>query len=1147
MKKKFLTMLLAVVGVFCLCFGLAACGEEPVGSQGGNTQIEQPGGDTPSGDEPSGEEQDEQPGGEEEGGSQSGGSQTPSVTEYIVTYDANGGAFAGGGTTFTQTVEEGTKLIAPTSPARSNYTFAGWGKSRIGSAMWKFDEDTVSENTTLYAQWTQESAVILSVEGASIDGREIFMLVDHTTGEVSLSSKVVCSDDSIWRLYSDPEGQREIPTKMVTNLRNGENTYYIVVNSQNQARVNVYELTVHRSYLVTVSYYNGDNILKTEEVYTGDTFTASYTPNITGYTFNKWKTLGGKEFTSDVIWGTTTLYADKTANDYKVTLDVNGGDALTETEKTLTYDEAYSFPVPRRTGYTFVGWYVGSTQITNVNGSSLSAWGYASAQNVTAHWQANEYAVTLKRNDENAGTVSGGGNHAYDSNVTIKATTKSGYNFLGWFDKGDNLVSENATYTFKMEFDTTYTAKWDFYTVTVSCGDSTAGMISQNYNEEKISVDERVSITATTNRGYTFLGWYSGDDELTADETLSFTMKRENVDCEARWKVSPEMEGFIFTSTPTTCMISGVKDKTVTEIVVPEYVTGIRGGAFYGCSRVESIVVPFVGESRKTASNTYQYPFGFIFGTSSFSGASAVRQCYYGSSTSSSTFSTYYIPNSLKDVTITGGEILFRAFDDCSGLMSVTIGNGVTSIRSQAFYSCDRLESVIWNAESCTTTGSSDYPIFMGCTNLKTVTFGENVKNIPAYALSGCSGLTSITIPDSVTSIGREAFKNTAYYNDPSKWDSSNVLYIGNHLIEAKNTISGSYTIRTGVKTIADYAFYNCDGLTSVASGNNVTSIGDWAFYECSGLTSITIPDSVTSIGEHAFGGCDGLTSITIPDSVTSIGRYAFSGCTGLESVIWNAENCENAGNSSNPIFGSDTNLKTVTFGENVKKIPASAFSSCSKLTSITIPDSVTSIGDYAFSGCRGLTSVTIPDSVTSIGEDAFSGCTGLTEVHITDLAAWCRIDFGSYAANPLCYAHHLYLDGNEIKDLIIPNEITEIKNYAFYGYDGLTSIDIHNGVTSIGNWAFYDCNGLTSVTIGSGVTSVGRSAFVSCDRLQTVYYEGTPSDWLSIQNSVNGTANATIYFFSAQTPSEEQWEESWCWWHYEADGETIVLWKRDA
>ena len=106
---------------------------------------------------------------------------------------------------------------------------------------------------------------------------------------------------------------------------------------------------------------------------------------------------------------------------------------------------------------------------------------------------------------------------------------------------------------------------------------------------------------------------------------------------------------------------------------------------------------------------------------------------------------------------------------------------------------------------------------------------------------------------------------------------------------------------------------------------------------------------------------------------------------------------------------------------------------------------SVTSIGSDAFQNCSGLTSVTIPNSVTSIGISAFSSCSGLTSVHISDIAAWCNIGFVSNTSNPLCYAHHLYMNGEEVKDLVIPNSVTSIGNYAFCNCSGLTSVTIPN------------------------------------------------------------------------------------------------------
>lgn len=194
---------------------------------------------------------------------------------------------------------------------------------------------------------------------------------------------------------------------------------------------------------------------------------------------------------------------------------------------------------------------------------------------------------------------------------------------------------------------------------------------------------------------------------------------------------------------------------SLTSITIPNSVTSIGGGAFNGCSSLESITIPFVGaKAGVTSSDTYQYPFGYIFGTSSYTGGTSTSQYYYGNSTSSLTSTTYYIPTSLKSVTITGGNILYGAFYNCSSLTSITIGSGVTSIGDRAFRNCSSLTSITI-PNSVTSIGNY---AFYECWNLMSITIPSSVTSIGEAAFSLCNSLTNITIPNSVISIGNYAF-----------------------------------------------------------------------------------------------------------------------------------------------------------------------------------------------------------------------------------------------------------------------------------------------------------------------------------------------------------------------------------------------------
>ena len=527
-------------------------------------------------------------------------------------------------------------------------------------------------------------------------------------------------------------------------------------------------------------------------------------------------------------------------------------------------------------------------------------------------------------------------------------------------------------------------------------------------------------------------------------------------------------------------------------IIIPDSVTSIGDGAFSACSSLTSITLPFVGATMNGTNKTH---FGYIFGASSYSYNDddvpiSLKEVIItgGTSIGGSAFSgcsgltSITIPDSVTSI----GK---QAFRDCSSLTSITIPDNVISIDRYTFYNCSSLTNVVIG-NSVTSIGENT---FYNCSNLKSITIPDSVTSIEDDAFYNCNSLTYNTYHNAKY-LGNETNPYVVLMSAASTDITSCTINENCKVIykwafrECSNLIS--ITIPDSVTSIGGGAFIDCISLTSVTFGENsqLTSIGGSAFNDCNNLISITIPNSVTTIGNYAFYYCTSLTSIIIPDSVTSIGYRAFSGCRSLTSVAF-GENSQFTTIGSE-VFYECTSLTSVTFGENspLTIIGESVFYKCSGLTSIIIPDNVTTIGEKAFYYCDSLTSITIPDSVTTIESNAFIGCSSLTKVIISDIASWCNISFGDIA-NPLTYAQHLYIGKTEVTDLVIPDNVTSIGEKAFYNCSSLKSITIPDSVKKIGDSAFSKCSSLASVTFGenSRLTSINYAAFYSCKSLTSV------------------------------------------------------------
>ena len=767
---------------------------------------------------------------------------------------------------------------------------------------------------------------------------------------------------------------------------------------------------------------------------------------------------------------------------YSVVFDTNGGTILDSRQ--IEEGTVITAPETTKAGYTFIEWDYDFTQPITQNITIKATW----SANTNTTYKVEYYLENIDDADYSLYETS---NLQGTTDTTATAEIKTYDHFT--FNEKKSISSGNVSGDGSLVLKVYYTRS----TYTLSNANTSYGEIT---NAATKKYGSEIDSVATEYLGCGFLGWYNGEELLSIAKEYTFTIE---TNVTAKFKIKDEMSNFNFNSSVDTCNITGLKDKTVSKIIVPDYVTSIGGSAFSDCSVLTSVIWN-------------------------------AENC---TSAGSSLYSIFSKCSKLINVTIGVNvkTIPSYAFMDCSGLASVTIGNRVTSIGGYAFYNCSGLTSV---------------------------TIPNSVTSIGDSAFSGCSGLTSVTIPDSVTSIRDGAFSDC----DNLKYNEySNALYLGNKnnpyvaLIKAKSTDITSCIISEKCKVIGDEAFENCSGLTSVTIPDSVTSIGSGVFSYCSGIESLVVTTgnkkyhsannciietetkeliagcktsiipsdgSVTSIGDSAFRGCSGLTSVTIPDSVTSIGSSAFSGCYKLVEVInksglnitkGNRDNgniayyalnvkkdgtsdiankdgylfytCDNV-NYLVTYVGSNTDLTLPDdYNGQDYELNNYAFYNCGGLTSVTIPDSVTSIGNYAFRYCRSLTSVTIPNSVTSIGNYAFWCCSGLTSVTIGNRVT----SIGNYAfyncsgltnviwnVENCTRAGSIFSKCSKLINVTIGANVKTIPSYAFMDCSGLTSITIPDSVTSIGSYAFKGCSSLISVTIPDSVTSIGDGAINS-------------------------------------------------------------------
>ena len=532
------------------------------------------------------------------------------------------------------------------------------------------------------------------------------------------------------------------------------------------------------------------------------------------------------------------------------------------------------------------------------------------------------------------------------------------------------------------------------------------------------------------------------------------------------------------------------------------------------------------------------------------------------------------------------------AFSYCDGIKQLTIGNGVTDIEFNAFYRCDQLQQVALGNNVATIGDEA----FGSCEQLKQISIPESVTDIGSGAFSNCPALTAITVAEGNTaycSDGGVLFskdKTTLVQYPAGKPETSYTIPAGVTAVQGgafSGTALTSVTIPESVTVIGRNAFYLCEALTAATVPDGVTSIEDETFSYCSALTKVTLGNGVTNIGTRAFSGCTALAEMTVaateppvaaanafenvsrditvnvpaesldtykaasvwseftnlqpwsqitftvgnltyrvtnetaktaqltgyataPEgaltipagveydgteySVTSIGNKALAGCELLtEAVVSNS-----VATIGNEAFADSKALAKVTLGDGVATMGNAVFRGCESLTEAVIPDGVTTLGAETFSGCTKLSKAVLGNGVKALGEKTFYGCTSLAEITIPDAVT----TIGSEA----------FAGCTSLAEITVPDAVTTIGNSAFSGCTALTEITLPNSVRLIGKSAFSGCSALEKATLGSSVRILSDWAFYGCEALAEMTVLATEPPMASANTFANVSRSIPVY-----------------------------------
>lgn len=838
----------------------------------------------------------------------------------------------------------------------------------------------------------------------------------------------------------------------------------------------------------TVTYYanGGDNApnaqTKTEDV----ALTLSdYVPTRAGHTFLGWAESStatsaayapGATFTEN---RNLSLYAVWKIHTFTVSYDANGGTGAPAAQ-TKTYGQALTLrsEAPTKTGHDFLGW----AETSDAQEAQYPSGGSYQTDSVVvlyAVWTPSEYTVTFNPNGGTVDPVSRSISFGEQYGV-LPTPTRTGYSFEGWYTGNNSGEEVTSTTTFFQTTPVTLYAKWiiNVYTITYN---TNGGSPKPSDQQKTYGIPVSLSSTKPKKDGYLFIGWAISEIGEPVYQPGGTYSEEHAISLFAAWQ--PEQYLISFDANGGTAPPEALIKNYDEAVTIPEDQPIWAGHTFLGWADSADAVVPqyYVGDSITLNQDVLLY---------------AVWEEIPG-----------YIPPYTVSFDTNGGLPLLDSIEQEGGTPIVI--PDIEVVKENAVFLGWSTEQ---NAASPDYTGGDSF-----ITDQTSVTLFAVWGNMDSTVAAGSVG-------DNVTWTlyegGLFVMSGNGETAEISKAD--NIPWYTNYRESIINVIiEPGITVLRGCTSTSHGLFYNCTNLTYVSLPESLTTIGKGTFYICPNLKKVTIPESVVEIGDRAFSGCSSLRSIVLPDSVSHLGIYAFMNCNSLSTAVLSSNLSEiQHGTFEFTAFESIiipdsvtqigdyafawSQVSTIEFGQNIQTIGKQAFIE-THIHDLMLPGNLQSIGERAFEKALSDPIIIFPDTVATIGDKAFYGNANVEQYYLsTSLSSLGLNAFGMNSClqaiitpdeneyyssqNGLLFDKNstklIFVPEKAVEHLTVPDTVTEIGPYAFYGNNNILTVDLPDTIETIGDYAFAECKKLNSIQLPIGLTTLGQSSFYNCSSL---------------------------------------------------------------